>query len=143
MCLSGIIGLSLLAFSAAQSQCDQTGASYSYTESVSGNTRTIVTNFCPNVSQKMIQAPISRVVIYSLSLSLSLTMCAFFSSQHPYFNLNPNIPIDGTRTLTVPANPSLLGAAVTQNPSGSTMSADLSSQGGAVGCHKFPSLSLH
>jgi len=57
MRLSLIIGLSLVAFSAAQSttdgsQCAQDGTGYSYTETVTTTTRTIVTNWCPNVSEQ-------------------------------------------------------------------------------------------
>ena len=33
---------------ASATACMRDGSSYSYTESVSGDTRTIVTNFCPN-----------------------------------------------------------------------------------------------
>eukprot|EP00667_Euglena_gracilis_P013621 EG_transcript_14049 len=63
---------SLFACSYGATQCAKDGSDYSYTETISGQSRLITTTFCPN---------------------------------HPYKNINPNYPVKGSTTFTVPAYP--------------------------------------
>jgi len=104
MRLSGIVGLSLVAFSVAQSQCAQDGSGYSYTETVTSTTRTIVTNWCPNVSEQTHPLKSQRGDVGTLSFLLfvvvdgspllSFTMPVALSSCNMLSASTPHEPLD-------------------------------------------------
>ncbi|CAK0863066.1 unnamed protein product [Prorocentrum cordatum] len=90
--------LLLLVWRVEAIDCATDGSDYSYTESISGVRRKVVTNHCPN---------------------------------HPFYDLNPNTAVKSSKTYTIPAIPTYVGAAT--DSSTSSAHVDLSAQGGAVG----------